>query len=180
MANPTAEQSKRALAEALLSLLETERFSKVTISEIAGRAGLARLTLYRHFESKEAILEWYLQGLFQEYLDEHETSPAPTLEEALALCFVYWERNASVLDALSRNGLEHLLAGPFDSYVATMLERYEIRRLSAVQIRFLAGGLSFAMLQWIANIPAEQDALSVARQIIALIDLSFLSRKDKG
>lgn len=174
MPNLTAEQSKRALADALLTLLETEPFAKITVSEIAGRAGLARLTFYRHFDSKETLLEWHLQRLFETYLEEHDETDAPTLEDALTLCFVYWQRNAAILHALSQNGLEHLLASPFDAYIVTMLDRYEAHTLSTVQIRFLAGGLSFAMLQWIEGRPSKKDARAAAREILALIDLNSL------
>lgn len=174
MANLTAMQSKQALAKTLLSLLETEQLSKITISEIASGAGLARLTFYRHFDTKEAVLEWYLQKLFQEYLEEHRSSPVSSLKDALALCFVFWKRNASVLHTLSLNGLEHLLCEPFDTYVAAMLEKYGARELNNVQIRFLAGGLSFAMLQWIADRSNEHDAQTAADNILSLIDLSFL------
>lgn len=171
MGSSIANTSKRALAEALLGLMEHEPFAKITVSQIAGKAGVARLTFYRHFETKENILAWYLEGLFETYTLERKERPVPDLEDDLALCFIYWERNAKTLQALSRNGLEHLLAGPFDDYARTILNAHGIESLSSLQIGFLAGGLSRAMLQWIDEDGPNITPHEAARDILSMIDL---------
>jgi len=59
LAEPTdARQvrSRKALNEALLSLLEEKPFDQLTIREISSRAGTGYATFFRHYETKEALL----------------------------------------------------------------------------------------------------------------------------
>lgn len=56
-----------------LDLFEERGFDAVTVSEIAEAVGMAPSTLYRHFETKEAILLW----------DEHDDSLDAAFEREL-------------------------------------------------------------------------------------------------
>lgn len=59
LAEPTdARQvrSRKALNEALLSLLEEKPFDQLTIREISARAGTGYATFFRHYQTKEALL----------------------------------------------------------------------------------------------------------------------------
>ncbi len=58
--NPSAIRSQEWLVEALLFLLEEKPYHKISIKEIAEKADLDRSTFYRHFDSKQALLERYL------------------------------------------------------------------------------------------------------------------------
>ncbi|MEM7340282.1 MAG: helix-turn-helix domain-containing protein [Actinomycetota bacterium] len=55
-----------------LDLFEERGFDQVTVSELAAEVGMAASTIYRHFETKEAIVIW----------DEHEPALVAALEEA--------------------------------------------------------------------------------------------------
>ena len=52
-----AVRSGRALCEALLTLLERKPFDQITIREICSLAGLHYATFFRHYSSKEALLD---------------------------------------------------------------------------------------------------------------------------
>lgn len=47
----------RLLREALLALVEIGPVERITIDDIVARAGVGRSTFYRHFETKEALIE---------------------------------------------------------------------------------------------------------------------------
>ena len=51
-----AVRSRAALRATLVSLLEEKPFERVTIREITGRAKIGYATFFRHFPSKEALL----------------------------------------------------------------------------------------------------------------------------
>ncbi len=55
-----SENSKQWIAEALFQLMETTPFSEITNKQITGKAGLSHITIYRNFDSKEEIVEYYL------------------------------------------------------------------------------------------------------------------------
>ncbi len=47
-----SERSKKWIEEALFVLLKQKPFSKITITDITKKAGVARLTFYRNFAKK--------------------------------------------------------------------------------------------------------------------------------
>ncbi len=49
--------TKEAIETALLFLLQTKELGKITISELAAKAGVSRNAFYRNYKSKEEILE---------------------------------------------------------------------------------------------------------------------------
>jgi AcrR family transcriptional regulator len=65
------EQKKESIRRAALELFQTFGFKKVSVSEIARRAGVSQVTIYNHFGSKEAlvrdVLKWYILQLFEKY-----------------------------------------------------------------------------------------------------------------
>ena len=63
---------KKSITDALFRLLEKERFSDISISEIVANAGVARSSYYRNYSSKESIVETYLDDSFAKF---REVSP---------------------------------------------------------------------------------------------------------
>jgi len=63
----------RTTQRAALDLFIEHGFEQVTVAQIADQVGMAASTLYRHFETKEAIVLW----------DEHDAAIDTALEKAL-------------------------------------------------------------------------------------------------
>jgi AcrR family transcriptional regulator len=65
------EQKKESIRRAALELFQTYGFKKVSVNDIAERAGVSQVTIYNHFGSKEAltrdVLKWYTWHLFEKY-----------------------------------------------------------------------------------------------------------------
>ena len=51
-----ARRTMQLLHEALLSLVESTTVDRITVDDIVERAGVGRSTFYRHFETKEALI----------------------------------------------------------------------------------------------------------------------------
>lgn len=58
------------IEEALFKLMENKDFAKISVGEIAEVAGVHRATFYRHFSSKEDIVEQYLANLLTSSQDQ--------------------------------------------------------------------------------------------------------------
>jgi AcrR family transcriptional regulator len=56
MIDRRVQKTKKALTEALISLILEKGYSKVTIQEIIDKANVGRSTFYTHYESKEQLL----------------------------------------------------------------------------------------------------------------------------
>jgi AcrR family transcriptional regulator len=60
------DASKQMIASAFFKLLRAHDFNEITLSEIAAHAGVTRMTLYRHFKSKEKIILYKAQTTLEE------------------------------------------------------------------------------------------------------------------
>jgi AcrR family transcriptional regulator len=56
--------SRACIVEALLSLMKKVPYTKITVSDIIRKAGLARPTFYRHYENKDDVIIQFLEGCF--------------------------------------------------------------------------------------------------------------------
>lgn len=152
MRDKQTKQSKQKLIEALLTLMETETFENITITDITQKAGAARLTFYRHFESKEQILLAYLDEIFESYLNELSKMDDRNLRNGLCRCFEYWKRDKSLPNLLSQHSIIPLIHRSFGAYLQRVLETNILpRKLTYFQRKFIEGGLLLIMMDWISN-----------------------------
>lgn len=69
-------RTKKLLIEALLSLMEEQPFSEISVVDICQRAMVHRTTFYAHFEDKYALLRYAVARLYRAF--------EPTGEDLLA------------------------------------------------------------------------------------------------
>ena len=69
----TTEFLKESLSDAFLELLKNTPSEKISMQDIADKAGVGRVTFYRHFSSKQELIEYKLQTLWDRYNSEHES-----------------------------------------------------------------------------------------------------------
>ena len=65
------EQKKESIRRAALELFQIYGFRKVSMNDIARRAGVSQVTIYNHFGSKETltrdVMKWYILTLVEKY-----------------------------------------------------------------------------------------------------------------
>jgi AcrR family transcriptional regulator len=66
---------ENSIIEALFILMENKPFSSITITELINKAGVARATYYRNFNSKEDILRKYIHNVLDEFKNEYSLPP---------------------------------------------------------------------------------------------------------
>ena len=113
--NRQTARSRRMLQEAFLALLNEKPYQKISISEIADRADLARSTFYAHFNTKRDLLVSYVDDIFQPFLQAilaRGAVPSATNPEEIALeesvCKL-WQSNAKALCAIMQAGQELII-----------------------------------------------------------------------
>jgi AcrR family transcriptional regulator len=155
-----ARRTRRLLQDALLQLLRDAPLSKVTISQIAGRADVSRQAFYLHYSSKEELLLSHIDDVFDEI--RATLLPSPTRPRAVGLqelaftCFAEWAGHAGslrlalqiedkdhvieririhvadLMDAFAEHGREDVVAHPMHEYV----------------VDFYTGGLYMLLRSW--------------------------------
>jgi len=65
------EVKKEVMRRAALELFKTYGFKKVSMNDVAQRAGVSQVTVYNHFGSKEElvrdVMKWFTTGLVDKY-----------------------------------------------------------------------------------------------------------------
>lgn len=169
MSNIQARQSIQKITEALLALMEKESFEDITVTDITRRAGVARLTFYRHFEDKEQVLLTHLDSIFESYLSELLKTEDMKLREGLCRCFEYWKRDKRLPGFLAQQSTVPLLQQSFGRYLQYVLDiNIYPQKLSYFQKKFIEGGLLLTMTDWLAN-PRGLTPEDMADMIIDLI-----------
>jgi AcrR family transcriptional regulator len=83
VARPRSEEAHRAALEATVELLLEAGVEGVTLEEVAARSGVAKSTLYRHFESREGLIAKAARGC----VIEHPTPDTGSLADDLSYLF---------------------------------------------------------------------------------------------
>ena len=92
------------IQEALLQLIQQKAYDKITITDIAKRAGVTRISFYRNFDSKDAILKPALERAFSAYQEAYGADLSfPSL-------FAFFQQNKTLIDCLYKSEREIYIA----------------------------------------------------------------------
>ena len=149
-----------------------EQFSRMgiqrsTMEDVARRAGVSRITVYRRFDTKDALVEQVVRREFRRYFDRFlvEIKQAETAADRVVLGFV------SSLAAIRGNPLiGGLIASEPDLVVPSMIS--DGGRTVATVRQFVAGQLRAE--QRAGNVSADLDTDHVAEMMVR-ISASFLA-----
>jgi len=163
-----AEQSRQWLMDALLALMEKRSFESITVTDITKKAGVARLTFYRHYESKEQIIEDYYSDTFNRFIEEITQASKVANRDALCRCFEYWRQEEKVVKTLVRHNMKDLLYDNIESYFRC-IDGHGSSFYNAFQKKFIGGGLITALIEWVLN-PQGYSAEEMADMLWELLN----------
>jgi len=62
--------SRNCLSQALIELLEEHEYDEISIQDIVDKAGFSRMAYYRNFKSKDEVIDYSLDTLFDTFIKE--------------------------------------------------------------------------------------------------------------
>lgn len=149
------------IAQALLILMRKQPFSDITIGEITKKAGVNRSTYYRHFASKESVVQFYLDSVMQEYQDKFADADGRDFTAYLDTMFATFFDKKEELLLIHGAGLSFLLRN-------VLMERFRFAEIpSAEQFRasYHIGGIYNNLLLWfdhgMQETPAEMVEMAL-------------------
>jgi len=149
--NPTALRSREWLREALLRLLEEQRYTQITIKDICAKADLSRQTFYQIFDSKDEIMEYHFMTLFREFSEECGDIQRVSLSDLTCCFFRFFYRHRRFVEVLIENNMTYILEQQFEHYLG------EIALFRTINDRekhpdysrsFVAGALTQVLTHW--------------------------------
>lgn len=115
-----SEQTKRAMAEALKTLMAQKPLEKITIQELMEHCGMKRQNFYYHFEDIYDLLNWLLQQEAVSLLEQREGA---------LLLFRYLQENRAVclcaLKSLGRSYVKRFFRENIYSIIYRTVARLE-------------------------------------------------------
>lgn len=143
---------KECFFTALIMLMDQKDFKDITISEIAQKAGVSRMTYYRTYSSKEDILLQYFDDLTKQVINKIHDQPDMTVEQFFVLFFTEFKEYAHLLKYLYQAGLVSQMLDRFTEFLRYLYfhmgnppySKSEIQ----YQIHFVAGGFFMLLYHW--------------------------------
>jgi AcrR family transcriptional regulator len=125
------EEKKRQIFDAARELFGKHGFKKVTVDEVADRAGVSKVTIYTYFNSKVGLIRALVDETFRERksaIEELIHSDRPFLEKLNALTVQKADASASYSREFLRQIVEHPAwrnqpAEELDAFVAELMEQ---------------------------------------------------------
>lgn len=165
-----AELSNEWIITALLDLMHEKPFTDINITEITQRAGVARLTFYRRFLTKEAVINEFLQRLFANYHTNIQSDVS--LTEMLTHLFAYLVTDTSDITLLAKNNLTYLFEHVFYEYLIELTtDMPELKNLSTTQRNFIFAGVAHVTTDWLQN-PGAMPATELTQAIFTLVQIN--------
>jgi len=167
------DESKDMISSALIRLLEKNNFDKLTLNEIAAEAGVTRITLYRHFKSKEKIVLYHTL----KSMEELESNIAGESKPYKKLIYqrLEWIRSLPHLQVLlSSREIEKLLDSFMTNAHSPALEKALGFTFSDnTQIfHFYFGGVNRVIREWLKG-GCKESSREIADNII-MLTISFI------
>lgn len=155
---------KNCIGDAVIELLKEKPLDKITVDEIATRAGVGRATYFRYFKSKGDAVIFRLITLWIEYAEEKKLESKNAFTKANALAFfTFYTGIKDTMDLLYSRGLANILFDSF-KFLAEANQQYggEI-----YHDRFFLYGLFGVLDNWITSGYAETPA-EMAEKLIEI------------
>lgn len=149
---------KRSIADALVELMAEKDFESITITEIASRAQVARVSFYRNFSGKADVLRQNAQYKTEMFLKTLEPGLRQRDPRAYVIALLEHMRdNREVIGLMMDSHLMDIIREEFDRAFDVDDPDWSI----SAKRRFLSGGLYNLFYGW-ARAGYEPDASVVA------------------
>ncbi len=137
------------ITNALLSLMEEQDYKSISVTDIVNKAGLSRVTYYRHFNNKEEIIIRFFELTKNRFKDQLNISAGENVNNELVILalFLFFKANLKANQCLRKAGLD----GELLKFLSTeFLENLPVQ-LDKFYAYFVAGALYNVLIKWLDN-----------------------------
>lgn len=155
--------AKNCLAEALISMMQTENIEDIHIKELVQKAGVSRMSYYRYFSSKKEILIYYMEYILKEYENTVEKNTKHFFQSYnhILESLIFFRNYKDFALCLEHSHLSYILLDSLNAYVQNQQYFNEKKAVRSYSFYYYAGALYNIYMQWIktdAKEPAEKLA----------------------
>ena len=172
--NQKTKFMRTCIGEATLALMANTEFSKLKVSDIVKKAGIARASFYKYYGSPYAALSDYLQIIIGEYMEDSQGAQARDRymeRDHILYSLKYFDRYADCFLTLAKHGLHGIMLEGVNRFMEENIKTST--RQSVYELYSYAGGLLNTFLKW------EQEGKKDSAEEVAdmLYDLYSYERR---
>lgn len=141
-------------AEALIELLEEKPLSSVSVSELAERAGVSRVTFYRNYSSIEDVLERYVGDIARSYerkVSEGRGFASYIREDNILLLADTFKEHAELVRCLRKSHAEGYIYEAIERGTLAVSLASERSAQEKELARAYSAALAGSLISWIAD-----------------------------
>ena len=144
---------KECIRKAFVTLLKEKKPGDITVTEIAARAGVSRMTYYRNYLDKEDIIREHIAQLVNDYrlIADKQAAPDGRLSyENVAACFEYFETYADYLRQYIASGFGSYIEEAVTDYILTWFPSEHDWKKRYI-LHAYAGAICHVYTAWLAD-----------------------------
>lgn len=146
--------SKESIFGALIKLLDSNSYNNITITQITAIAGVSRMAFYRNYNTKDDIINVYLDDLFESVLQQANVIGCKSKEEHLRYFFNFYYNNKEIIIILLKNNLLHLFYDKFKKHTMDFFKTQPDKNDPIFEdylALYATGGLYSVLIEWISG-----------------------------
>ncbi len=165
------EKSYELIINAFLTLLKVKPFDEITLTEIANDAGVSRMTLYRHFKTKEEILKYRADTMLEMFILSTSQSTLSTEEFIHKFFTIFKELPLRHLITTDRqiDTVIYTYKLELNQQLYLHLKNSDLSKLDDYTFNFLLGGIKTLLNNWCQN-DFKEDTLFLTEKIMIFIN----------
>jgi AcrR family transcriptional regulator len=154
-----SQRTRAWLLETLLELIEEKDYSQISITELTGKADIARQTFYRNYDSMDDILLSRMKEILDDYLEKAQgdlkARSDPYWDSEVKLLIEVWQENMALFKALQKAGLAFQALGKLSDFFTQLHMQaqglHELDDRHQYLVYYLAGGVYTVLYKWVEN-----------------------------
>ena len=166
------EYTRHYIVQALFKLMNEYEYEKITVTDIAEKAGVGRATFYRYFKRKEDVIEFYFAHNTMEFMAEQRYYPR-CREDYVRIArdvFEKFQKNNACFQLIQRAHLEYLYLDFLNKRMVEMFGKDYPDKSHYIPYIF-AGMIFNVSMEWLRN-ECEGTAERMAEIFVSLISIA--------
>ncbi len=165
--NKQVLRSREWIFEALMKLMKKSAFQDISISDITSKAGVARLTFYRNYSSKEDIIIHEGRKIYEKLMEDLNTTVFEDniIYNSIRKIISVFNDYAELFKLLLRDSLDYLIMQSFEIEISNILKSiFGVDNTDKYKVKFYEGALFAIAVEWIKN--SREESIDEMTDII--------------
>ncbi|MFT9098836.1 TetR/AcrR family transcriptional regulator [Liquorilactobacillus sp.] len=179
MMDKRSAKTQTKTEKALFELMQKDNFSDISITDIAYQAEISRMAFYRNYDSKEDILNKFIQKEYDQFVADISQRNLDRLDQLLEVYFGYFSNNPQVLSAIVNAAIEGLALEKQNKYLNDFFKlKIKDEQPSQYEIAYYSGAIFSSLLYW-RKTDYKRPVKKIAAQLAKKIKNDLQGRNDE-